>query len=421
MKRLLTVIGLGCALLLHPAGSAAQPAVHVDCSGSAPGAFPSINAALASIPLDSPHVVIVSGMCQEFVDVVGRRHLTIEGQPGAMIVATAQPPRPTLLIQGSSNIIVRGITVRADGIRVQDSTVEMDDVTSEQSARPGLIVSGQSFLWMRNGHLLDNAGDGLLAIEGAGVRLSQVESRGNGSGIAVNTADVWLLGGVTLEENRGSGLFVRAGRVRMDASTAPILIQSNGVGINATGGSSVHMIGDITVARNNGFGIQGALGTSIELQASGPATAVRRTTIEENGSVGINLAGSASANISGPHAIRNNGRDGGRAPGLRVGSTSRIQFNGQAEISGNSGPGVIAEWNAAIFLGGASVTNNAQESVRVLRNSVTMLGGMVAGNGGASVTCDTTGLVVLQTTAISGVRCARVERAHGPLPPGWIK
>jgi hypothetical protein len=50
-----------------------------------------------------------------------------------------------------------------------------------------------------------------------------------------------------------------------------------------------------------------------------------------------------------------------------------------------------------------------------------MLDGLVAGNVGASVTCDTTGLVVLQTTAITGVRCARVEREHGPPRPGVVR
>jgi hypothetical protein len=81
----------------------------------------------------------------------------------------------------------------------------------------------------------------------------------------------------------------------------------------------------------------------------------------------------------------------------------------------------VAEWNAAVFLGDTAVTNNAEDGVRVLRNSVTMLGGVVVGNGGASVTCDTTGLVVLETSAITGVRCSRVERENGPPRPGAIR
>jgi hypothetical protein len=47
--------------------------------------------------------------------------------------------------------------------------------------------------------------------------------------------------------------------------------------------------------------------------------------------------------------------------------------------------------------------------------------GRRGGNGGASVTCDTTGLVVLQTNTITGVRYARVEHENGPPRPGAIR
>jgi hypothetical protein len=42
-------------------------------------------------------------------------------------------------------------------------------------------------------------------------------------------------------------------------------------------------------------------------------------------------------------------------------------------------------------------------------------------NGGPSVTCDSTALVAAESATLGQVRCARIEREHGPPRPGAIK
>lgn len=399
------------------------PSASVDCSGGMPGAFTSINAALATLPVEGPHVVFVSGTCQETVDITGRRWLTIAAPETAVIAGTVQPPRPTVLITDSAGIVLRNLTIRGDGVRVSSSTVDLFNVTSEQSRLPGLIVAGSSMVRITVGQFLDNAGPGIRVEPGATVQMSGVRSRANAAGIASNGGQVLLDGDVTLEENRGAGLSASGGILRLNTFRGPNTIRANSVGLRLTDGASAVFNGLTVVKEHAGYGIEASLGASVNFQTVDAADGSRQgTTIEENGSVGINLAGSASANADGVLRVRHNGRRAAGSAGLRVGSTSRIQlFGAEAEISGNSGPGVVAEWNAAVFLGEASITNNGEEGVRVVRNSVAMLGGTVAGNGGGSVTCDTTGLVVLQTDAIAGVRCARVEREHGPPRPGAVK
>ena len=74
---------------LLPATAFAAGAV-VDCTGATPGAFTSINAALASLPAAGPNSISVVGTCHENVVFIGRSDLTIFGNPTATVTPGMQ-------------------------------------------------------------------------------------------------------------------------------------------------------------------------------------------------------------------------------------------------------------------------------------------------------------------------------------------
>jgi hypothetical protein len=145
------------------------------------------------------------------------------------------------------------------------------------------------------------------------------------------------------------------------------------------------------------------------------------TTIEDNGGPGVIMQGGRSF-IQGPgNGIRRNGsREPGFA-GVRVFKGAALDLTG-VDVSGNFGPGVQAEFNAVLFLTNATIANNLEDGVRVLRGAVANIpaGNAILGNGGANLTCDTTGLVVGDPAGITNINCMRVERTLGPPRPGEI-
>jgi hypothetical protein len=82
------------------------------------------------------------------------------------------------------------------------------------------------------------------------------------------------------------------------------------------------------------------------------------------------------------------------------------------------------EQGVDLVLTGAVVSHNTGDGVHVRRISIgdfTIGGNTVTGNGGASVSCDTTSLLVGDVSAISNITCKQIERPNGPPRPGNVK
>jgi hypothetical protein len=93
-------------------------------------------------------------------------------------------------------------------------------------------------------------------------------------------------------------------------------------------------------------------------------------------------------------------------------------------ITGNQGSGISVEQGVDLVLINASVSQNTGDGINVRRISIgdfTTGGNTVTGNGGASVSCDTTSLLVGDLSTFSNVACKQIERPHGPPRPGNIK
>ncbi len=410
MKRLAPAAAL---LLLSAAASAAVTSV--TCPGGTPGgAHPSITAALAALDNEGPHTVTVTGTGTEFVNIFQRDRLTVEAPPGqtATVVSPAAGGGTVIRVAGSQNITLRRLVARDGGLGMQitgGSSVAMQAMQFLNNEAQGVRVDQNSFA-------------SLTGITGPAAQ--PVVVSGNGGGVSVDGSQLQFAGPSLVENNAGFAFNVLGGRLTVAGVVADNVIRNNGSGVNLDG-AVASFTGQNLIQNNGAVGVTVNASRATFGAAEFPAGTPRVTVIEGHTALGINIAASGSVNFGGPNVIRNNGSAAPDDPqfngGVRVGTVSRIQFNG-GEISGNAGDGLYSDFNGAISVAGVTFANNTGDAVRVSRSSV---GGFEAGNAfsgnGRNVSCDDTSLVFGELAGVPSIHCKNVERTKGKPRPGVIK
>jgi hypothetical protein len=147
--------------------------------------------------------------------------------------------------------------------------------------------------------------------------------------------------------------------------------------------------------------------------------------VEGHNILGVNVARLGELTLSGPHQIQSNGSlaaDSTLRAGIRV-SRGSLTLNNGVQVSNNIGPGIRADFNTGTAFGNVTVTNNGEEGVRAGRQSA---GDFIApltfaGNGEASISCDSTSLIFGDLSGVAGINCVRIERAMGRPRPGRVR
>jgi len=163
--------------------------------------------------------------------------------------------------------------------------------------------------------------------------------------------------------------------------------------------------------------------SKVQIQTAVPALF---TTIQGHGVNGIVLGDQSMLRMQeGPHAIQGNGSACPTDPtcgGIFATRNSTIRLQ-SGNISGNQGSGIAGEQLVDIGLANTTISNNTGDGVHIRRIAVGhfISGNTVTGNGGASVSCDTTSEVVGDLSTFSNIACSRIERPLGPPRPGNTK
>jgi hypothetical protein len=410
------------AAFLVLAAPAAAVDLTVGCTGAPAGTYDhatitdALNALLA-FDLDGPHSITVSGTCEENVQVFDRERLTLQAPEAA--TATIDPPG--------------GLAVQI----VNSRNVNLFRLTLANGGR-GLLISGASNVLMEDCVVENHSGFGIQVLDASHLTVANSTVRNNGGrGINAERADVLLAGNVTIENN-GIGLRLAVGaRGRLDGFEPgqTNTIQGNGAGVVVNYSSGVVFNGQNNILNNGVLGVQLAVGSGgvfIGAEAEDGTPLVTR--IEGHSNYGLLLdIGSAAWLVGDParHLIRNNGGAGTASDsGIYVATGSSL-FVGQgpaptflgAEITNNTGPGILIEPESVVTLANSIISNNSGGGLRVLRTSTAKLdtGNVISGNAGSNVSCDVTSLVAGDLSGISNVNCFRVERTLGPPRPGRIQ
>jgi hypothetical protein len=421
--------------LMFPGGARAAN-VAVDCSGQTPGAFTSVQAALDSLDVTGPHTIVVTGMCTENISIFRRQHIAIFSPSGqTATISAANTAGIVVHIFASQDITLANLVLQGGGTGLlvnEGSGVQLQNSTIQNNSGAGVGVQIGSVLTMDTSNTIqNNGGAGLFDNSNSSVTVStlpgqQIKILSNrGSGITIDGSYLQVnFGSLDVENNGGAAIQQTGGRLRVFGGQSANVFQGNGVGINIFNSGSATFSGKNTIRNNGEVGLQ-ILGSSVAFNGSVLSDGtLNATVIERHSILGVNVVRMGELTMSGPHQVQNNGdpaADSTLRGGIRL-VRSSVTLAGGADVSNNIGPGIRADQNSGFLLTNVTVNGNTEQGVLVGRQSV---GGFtqplsIAGNGAASVACDTTSLLFGDLSGIDNLDCKRIERSQGPPRAGTV-
>jgi hypothetical protein len=330
---------------------AAPQSTTVDCNNGQ-----SLNGTLAKLNKLTPNTVTVSGTCTEYVQVIGFKNLTLQGQAGATL---AQPTTAAgtllglLYIESSQSVTVDGFSIQADTTTV--SAIAIGHGSSDIRLRYLSVQGGSS---------------GITIFEHSQVSIAYVTAQDPG----FTTLGVYDLSDVHVERSAFKsstgtsyqvGLFVGASHITMYDTT----VTNMQVGIEGYAGSII----DVLV-----FTTYYATG--------GPSNVVIDSPAGTNYN-GVTISGGGSLNVTGAKLVINKPGQtyGGTSGGVLISDDASLTTsNGYLVITSSNGQGVMALNNSHATVIGATITSSHGGLVAANLSSIDVSAGtaltLVTGN-----------------------------------------
>jgi hypothetical protein len=367
----------------------------VDCSGNTPGAYTTINAALANVTGPGA-VILVSGTCTENVVITNIFDLSLGAWWGQ--TATVQG---NIAINTSEEIYIYGLKVSnsaGDGFTITSARgVTLDTCTSNGNQAHGLTASSMSQITVLGPASFDSNGP-------AGVYLTESSS------VTAFNAN----GPMDISNNKGPGLYLSQANFETIGATTLLnnltTVPTNpefpnpGFGITEFGGSRVQFgtcLGSNLIEGNQAGGVSVQESSEISLWNCGS----NQNVIQGNGPVGISAGLASQVTIYDNVLIT-----GHTGPGVDLFAASQLNAFGKNQISQNgsaSDPRSAAiriDGNSEAFLRGGQISQNAGPAILALVNSSADFTGVgFSGNSGGIIICDSSAYMVSDLTlAASG-------------------
>lgn len=374
----------------------------VDCSGANPNDFPTISSALTVAGPGS--IVLVTGTCTENVTINSGFNLNI----GAWYGQTANVVG-NISVNNSDSVFLYGLNVTnpsGDSFDANNShAVILDSCTGNGSLSYGLSAGGGSDVTVDGPASFDNNGsEGINMSSNAIVTIAPWNgpidiSNNRGPGVWGTAGSVlWIFGSTTIENNAGPGgastlvpfgisLF-GASKAQIGTCSGPNVIQGNQAGgINLQENSEISLwscgLPYQTLVQANGVvGISAGLGSQVTLYEDAQ--------ILGNTGPGVEIWGNSQLNVFGTNLISGNGAAGDpRSAGIVVDGNSEAYLRG-GTISSNEGPGMLVLVNSSADFTGATFTGNSGGIINC-DSSAYMVSDLsaTAGNPGAGINCRT--------------------------------
>lgn len=391
---------------LVPAISHAQ--LVVDCTGTTPGTFPSINAALPNAGAGTA-IFVVAGPCNENLQLAGWTDLFIGTYNGYPSVAI----NGSINVSDSHGVYFHGLNITSatgDGINVtQSQALIIDSCTSSGNAGNGLNLGNASEVLVIAPASFDgNSSSGINLYGNSYVQLNSWNgqpvdiSNNHNVGVWASQSSFTTFGLTNIANNWGVGMQLFGGaRFQVGTLTGPNTLTGNqqgGVSVQENSEISFFNFGSQTYIQNNGpVGVSASFGGQVTLYGG----------VEILGHDGpaLDVSANSQANLFGANNLHNNGATGDpRSAAIRLDGNSELFLRG-GSIAHNVGPAILALVNSSADVAGAAFTSNS--------------GGIVA--------CDTSAYMVSDLVpGTAGVAC-RTPHALGnrsftraqPTPPDF--
>lgn len=429
------------AVIFALPGAARADDLSVDCSVNHSAPYGSIQAAVDALPAapsgPSRNNITLLSDCKENVNISGQHRLLLSGRnlwngdPPVKITAL-NAGAAVLSISGSQDVTIENLilTGGSTGLSVGGgSSVTGTIIKAESNASTGISVGGSSYLSIGDGDAVKNGSNGISVNADSGLDLNGNMSwlpdhqpfliSGNGhAGGCTTCGGIWadgllnIGGGVTVENNIGLGIGgAGGGKLLIGVWHDENVIQHNTIGVVCWESAQCITYGDRNTIKNNDIGVQ------ISFGGVGVFT-LGTTIIEGNSTAGVQVTSHSHARFDSQTKVRNNGSttEPLRA-GIWVDGTSQIYMQGDNDVTGNIGPGIVADINSSLDVTDATISGNTEEGIRLRHMSIAEIQGATAtaGNSGGPLTCDATSLVISRLIG-RGAKCSNIELPPGPKP-----
>ena len=374
----------------------------VDCTGATPGAYTTINAALANVT-GSGGSILVSGTCSETVALNNVDNLSL----GAFWGQTANLIG-SISINGSDGVYLYGLNVSnpsGNGFNINSSrAITLDSCTGNANSVLGLSAGGLSEVTLVGPTSFDfNGQGGIRLVSHSTLEISDYAgatdiSNNQGPGIWMTQGSlVNSLGSLTLENNvnlpgtsnlqAGFGLTMFGASIaQFGTCTGPNLIANNqSGGISLEENSELSLWDCVTSYRtsivgNGGAGLTAGFGSQVTL-----ADIVQ---ITGHAGPAVDLFGSSQLYATGANVLSQNGTASDpRSAAIRLDGNSEGFLRG-GQIQGNQGPGILALVGSTADFTGVTFTGNSG-GIITCDSSAFMVSDLSGAAGGHGVSCHT--------------------------------
>lgn len=256
MSRLLVVssalVGLTCGLVAWPAGAMTR-LVNCDVGQT-------IQAAIEKSESRAERLeILVSGTCNENV-VIRRSEVTIDGGSAATIRGQVSVFANNVWLYNLT------VTVPGRGVVVSNGSARLWSVALVGNDAEGLQVRRNSFVWVRDSTVTDNAGRG-ISVSGSQIDVQNTAISGNSSyGVFLDIGARGNFNDNEVTDNGDAGIAVSGGSQAAIGGGNTISRNSND-GVLAQAGATVGVDGN-TITENGGSGIVGYLGAVLVLHGN---------------------------------------------------------------------------------------------------------------------------------------------------------
>jgi hypothetical protein len=374
--------------VLLPSSLAFAASATVDCSGATPGAFTSIDDALASLPAAGPNSISVTGTCHENVVMSGRTDLNISGNPAATVVP-GNANGHLLAIDASQRVGIQNITF--DGGR-------------------GAIVSNNSQVELVNITIQNSLGIGLTSIDSLVHIADSTIKHSTRSGISIGGGTFYVDSaetGTTVTNNGRTGISVLTGHLILNGGdevtpgTENVISNNTGVGVAVANSAEADINGDNRITGNQGaFGLE-VIHTSTVIMTDG--------TISSNAGIGVHCGETSHCEWAGITKIDSNGKGG-----IEITDHSDAYLDGGIDISGNTGVGVLVDLSSLLnSLGGNTINNNTDDGIVLNTMSVLKFAAndTITGNGNLALECNNNSMVFGDISTYKPKKCGSAFQA----------
>lgn len=274
----------------------------------------------------------------------------------------------------------------------------------------GALVNDNSRVDFTNVTIQNSLGIGLTSIDSLVHIADSTVKASTRSGISIGGGTFYVdsdVTGTTVTANGRTGISVLTGHLILNGGdevtpgTENVISNNTGVGVAVANSAEADISGDNRIIGNQGpFGLE-VIHTSTVIMTDG--------LIQSNAGIGVHCGETSHCEWDGITKIDNNGKGG-----IEITDHSDAYLDGGIDISGNTGAGVLVDLSSLLnSLGGNTINNNTDDGIVLNTMSVLKFAAndTITGNGKLALECNNNSMVSGDISTYKPKKCGAAFQA----------